>query len=338
MQYNFQNLVFEGGGVKGIAYGGALEKLEQKGILSNIKRVAGTSAGAINATLLALGFSHKEVSDVIANTNFKTFEDKSGWFVPEITRFFKTYGWYRGKKFLDWMGDLIGEKTGEQNFTFKDLHKNITNGKAGFRDLYIVATNLSKQKYILFSYKTTPDVPIREAVRMSMSIPLYFQAFPYKKDIMADGGVAYNYPVNLFDHVEFLSNPENGDQVSYSQKQGYCFNHETLGFRLDSTQVINYALDDWSLQPVEISGIKGYCTGLISFMMEMANKRHLHQNDWNRTIFIDTLDVMTTDFDLKPVKIEALIESGRKGVVKYFEWRDKDPEWGTKPAMPVEVN
>ena len=42
----FKNLVFEGGGVKGIAYAGALQVLEQQTIMPDIKRVAGTSAGA----------------------------------------------------------------------------------------------------------------------------------------------------------------------------------------------------------------------------------------------------------------------------------------------------
>ena len=75
MHYNFKNLVFEGGGVKGIAYGGALEALDKKGVLSNITRVAGTSAGAINATLLALDYSSAEVSKIIAETDFKKFGD-----------------------------------------------------------------------------------------------------------------------------------------------------------------------------------------------------------------------------------------------------------------------
>ncbi len=44
----FRNLVFEGGGVKGIAYAGAIGVLEDKEILPDIRRVAGTSAGAIS--------------------------------------------------------------------------------------------------------------------------------------------------------------------------------------------------------------------------------------------------------------------------------------------------
>ncbi len=51
MTYQFRNLVFEGGGVKGIAYVGAIKVLEEKGIMPNIVRVGGTSAGAINAVL-----------------------------------------------------------------------------------------------------------------------------------------------------------------------------------------------------------------------------------------------------------------------------------------------
>lgn len=55
MTYPFKNLVFEGGGVKGVAYIGAMEVLEDEGILDNIVRVDGTSAGSINAVLFAAG-------------------------------------------------------------------------------------------------------------------------------------------------------------------------------------------------------------------------------------------------------------------------------------------
>ena len=60
MAYHFKNLVFEGGGVKGIAYVGALEVLDKEGILKNIKRVAGTSAGAMVAVLVGLNYTATE--------------------------------------------------------------------------------------------------------------------------------------------------------------------------------------------------------------------------------------------------------------------------------------
>jgi NTE family protein len=65
MAYHFRNLVFEGGGVKGIAYVGAMEVLQRKGVLSGIERVGGTSAGAINATLCALGFSNTQQRSIL---------------------------------------------------------------------------------------------------------------------------------------------------------------------------------------------------------------------------------------------------------------------------------
>ena len=64
-----RNLVFEGGGVKGIAYGGALKMLKKYGFLSHIEKVAGTSAGAITAVLLSIGYTVEELSKIISETN-----------------------------------------------------------------------------------------------------------------------------------------------------------------------------------------------------------------------------------------------------------------------------
>ncbi len=58
--YPFSNLVFEGGGVNGLAYVGAMEVLQAEGILGHIHRVGGTNEGTINATLFALRFSLSE--------------------------------------------------------------------------------------------------------------------------------------------------------------------------------------------------------------------------------------------------------------------------------------
>ena len=70
-----ENLVFKGGGVLGIAYAGAIEALEKQGILSQVKRTAGTSAGAVAAALISLGYSSKEIVEVLGDTNFKKFQD-----------------------------------------------------------------------------------------------------------------------------------------------------------------------------------------------------------------------------------------------------------------------
>ena len=80
----FTNLAVEGGGVKGIAYAGALEALEQAGVRSQIRQIAGTSAGAFSALLMTLGYEAKEIQRILLGTNFADSRTtarpaRSGW-------------------------------------------------------------------------------------------------------------------------------------------------------------------------------------------------------------------------------------------------------------------
>lgn len=68
-------IVYKGGGAKGIAYVGVQYFLEENGLLRDLKRVAGTSAGAINALLVALGYTAAEMEQILRETDLKTFLD-----------------------------------------------------------------------------------------------------------------------------------------------------------------------------------------------------------------------------------------------------------------------
>jgi NTE family protein len=92
MAYPFKNLIFEGGGVKGIAYVGAMEVLKAKGILKNIKRVGGTSAGAINALLFGLNFSNSETMQILSSLNFNNFLDDSWGYIRDSKRLINEFG------------------------------------------------------------------------------------------------------------------------------------------------------------------------------------------------------------------------------------------------------
>jgi NTE family protein len=300
MNYQFKNLVFEGGGVKGIAYGGALQKLEELKILQNIERVAGTSAGAITATLLAIGYEAKEISDIIANTNFQDFADEDEGYLKDIYRFFVYFGWHKGDKLKQWTSDHLFVKFGKADLTFSELHHHSelseTVSQRRIRDLYIVGSNLTTHKSELYSHETTPDMQIRDAVRISMSIPFYFQAvFSKTKDVLVDGGVIRNYPINIFD--------DNG------------YNAETLGFRLFDKNTI-----EGGNKKLEITGIKSFAMSLITFMQATACNTHINAQDWQRTIAIDTTGVEVTEFDLSQAKKNTLIDNGYKGVDKYLNW------------------
>ncbi len=119
MDSGFKNLVFEGGGVKGIAYVGALQVLHDQDILANISRVGGTSAGAINAVLLSLHYSLDETRKVLWSLDFNNFMDDSWGVVRDTDRLVNDFGWYKGDFFRSWMGELVKRKVGNEHATFR---------------------------------------------------------------------------------------------------------------------------------------------------------------------------------------------------------------------------
>ena len=65
--------VFEGGGVKGIGLAGAVSVLDEHGY--TFENVAGTSAGAIVAALVAAGYTAAELKDTVSAIDYGKFED-----------------------------------------------------------------------------------------------------------------------------------------------------------------------------------------------------------------------------------------------------------------------
>ena len=70
-----KSLVFEGAGVRGIAYCGAIQDMESKKLMDSVQRVGGTSSGAIVALMIAIGYSGKENEKIITETNIKKYND-----------------------------------------------------------------------------------------------------------------------------------------------------------------------------------------------------------------------------------------------------------------------
>src|SRR5688572_12584201 len=105
------NLVIEGAGVKGFAYSGALQVLDSMGILQNIKRVAGTSVGAIQACLLAIGYTSDELIGLTANIPLRRFNDGGWFFAGGFIRLRNQFGWYKGERIAKWIEELIEAKT-----------------------------------------------------------------------------------------------------------------------------------------------------------------------------------------------------------------------------------
>ncbi|MDP4912649.1 MAG: patatin-like phospholipase family protein [Pseudomonadales bacterium] len=332
MAYHFRNLVFEGGGVKGIAYLGALDVLGSKGILEAIERIGGTSAGAINAVLLGLGFTLKETRDILWALDFNAFMDDSWGIVHDTERLLHEFGWYKGDFFRAWIGKLIRSKTGNSESTFADLEA--LKASRGFKSLYFMGTNLSTGYSEVFSAAHTPRACIADAVRISMSIPLFFAARRSARgDVYVDGGMLDNYPVKLFDRQKYLATNNFTEPGYYQQINSrfkhaerpisqYVYNKETLGFRLDSKAEIAVFRDHAEPPRRPVNNFFDYTWALIHTVLEAQQGAHLHNDDWARTVYIDSLGVGTTDFDLADARKKALIQSGKDGVTEYFAWYD----------------
>lgn len=332
MAYNFKNLIFEGGGVKGIAYLGALEILSSKGILNQVVRVGGTSAGAINAVLVGLNFTPEETKDILWELNFNNFLDDSWGIVRDTDRLLEQFGWYKGDFFRSWMGKLIKEKTGNSEATFADLEA--MKASKQFKSLFLMGTNLSTRFSEIFSSEHTPRMCIADAVRISMSIPLFFAAKRnVRGDVYVDGGVLDNYPIKLFDRRKYLDTAnfvttDYYEKINASLKNQprqiseYVYNKETLGFRLDTREEISVFRDQAEPPHQKVDNFFDYVWALVDTVLESQQSAHLHSDDWARTIYIDTLSVKTTEFDLSDEKKAALVQSGKRGAEKYFEWFD----------------
>ncbi len=318
---------------------GAMQVIQEKGILDNIKRVGGTSAGAINATLFALGYDIAEQRRILKNLDFNNFMDDNWGLWRDTERLIKEFAWYKGNFFHHWMSGLINKKLKNPNATFRDLKA------AGRPDLYVYGTNLSTRFGEVFSSEHTPTTRIADAVRISMSIPLFFSAFRnVRNDIYVDGGLLNNFPIKLFDrdkYIEEAVRSKMGVETGYYQEENkqflkmhpkasrYVYNKETLGFRLDSKQEIGVFRDGAEPQHENISDFFDYIKALIGTVMESQLNGHMHSDDWQRTVYIDTLGVGTTDFDLSERMKTKLEQSGKDGANTYFDWYDKK---GSNPA------
>lgn len=334
MAYNFKNFVFEGGGVKGIAYIGAMDVLADKNILGGITRIGGTSAGAINAILLGLDFSQAETKDILWGLNFNDFMDDSWGIVRDTDRLINSFGWYKGDYFRTWVSKLIKQKTGNSESTFADIEA--MKERKGFKSLYFMGTNLSTSFSEVFSAEHTPRICVADAVRISMSIPLFFAAKRSSRgDVYVDGGVLDNYPIKLFDRMKYLDS-EHYAKPEYYEKinsgfidtdrtiSEYVYNKETLGFRLDTKEEVSVFRDHAEPPHIKVDNFFDYSWALINTVLEAQQNSHLHSDDWLRTVYINTLGVQTTDFDLSDDKKMELVKSGRDGALKYFEWYDND--------------
>ena len=318
----YRNLVFKGGGVRGIAYMGALEVLDEYRIVDNIERVAGTSAGAIGATLLSFRLSIPETKELFNSLNFSKIPQsvtkprrfKVPRFAEEESyrRFITKYGWYSSEYLYQWLESIVADQCdGDGRATFANFQDR------GFRDLYIIAANISRQRPEIFSTTHTPDVAVADAVRMSMSIPIFFESLRFDGksfgdgDYYVDGGLFDNFPMHIFDNPDFSGR-------TWSFRDG--INWETLGLFLYPDRYLHPS------DPEIPSNVWEYLMLAFRNLYQSYELTYYETStvDQHRTIEISDRGIATTDFDisLEGEKYNLLYESGKAAVRNFFSDSD----------------
>src|SRR5690606_10626553 len=188
-------LVLSGGGAKGLAHIGVLKVIDSLGI--KIDYIAGTSMGAIVGSLYASGYSGKEIDSLFNDVNFndilndnlpraaKTFYERDNNEKYAFTLPFNNFkiklpsALPRGQNTYGLLARLT-------------LHVNTIND---FGELpipfFCIATDIETGKEVLLDRGN-----LAQAVMASGAFPSLFQPVIIGDQVLIDGGVVNNYPID----------------------------------------------------------------------------------------------------------------------------------------------
>ncbi len=306
------DLVLEGGGVKGIGLLGAVLTLADAGY--RFERIAGTSAGAIVATLVAAyqkdGRDLHQLVDVMHDLDYNRFADEP-WLervtgpVGEVVSAIIHGGSHTGDYLTEWLTPLLAD-VGVH--TFADL--SIPDHGGSLEDyqrysLVIHASDLSRRAlvrlpwdYSLYGMDADKQ-SVADAVRASMSIPFYFRPVqvetPRGTATWVDGGLLANFPITVFD-----------------RNDGWPSRWPTWGVKLSSRPTAGRD------HPVRTaSGIAINC--LRTLTSDWNRNRLDSEGVNNRTMYVDTLDISATDFHISPDNQQALFDNGQLAARRFLD-------------------
>ena len=323
-KYNYKNLILEGGGIRGLAYPGAIKVLEEKNIIKDVERVAGSSAGAITALMVGLGYNSFEMDSVLQLLKLQKFNDGKNIF-GKIHRLKKEYGIFKGEKFEKWLSDLVKYKTGNANTTFSDLHQLHQNNNT-FKDIYCTGTNVTKQRLQIFSWEQTPSMQLKTAIHISGCIPVYYKPVAIdsswnkvsiknnknKFDLYVDGGMINNYPINMFDTCLNGNDPFDCDSVKY--------NPHTLVLKLERPeQIEQFNNRITAITSYPVSSLSDYKLALINLLQEILGRKTVNlQNEKGRTIYISYGNVFGKIRKVSSAEKKELFNNGVKAAEFFF--------------------
>jgi NTE family protein len=324
--------VFEGGGVKGIAFAGAIAAAERDAELKEWVNVAGTSAGSIVAALLVAGYDAAGLRKILAEAVYPKFPDCGPggvWLGGVVNALTRLRGAAPGKYFHTWMGEQLAasplaKELGKSELTFADVRRrdlppkdqipDITDAKyerAKYR-LHVIGSDITTGRMIILP-DDLPDYtdkdgkpfdkdsfPVVDAVRMSMSYPFLFTPVVLHRQgkpvYVVDGGLLSNFPIWLFDSP----NPK----------------RPTWGFRLHGGENVDEGLPYRQI-PRPLWAVP-LLKAMFSAATEAWDREQMEQVVSARTVSIPTHQVSTTNFGLSKAEAANLYDWGEQAAHAFF--------------------
>jgi predicted acylesterase/phospholipase RssA len=181
----YDTLVFSGGGMKGYLLLGAIKSLEEYNILSDIKTYIGSSIGGVIGMLLNIGYSYNQIYSIFTEVDLSRFLNYN------FSNVLQNLGIDNGSECMKLLKSIIKQKIPNINITFLELYKH-TN-----KTLILNGANLYNASEIIFSHKTTPDVTILYALRITICCTPYYTPIKDGINTYVDGCFINPFPINL---------------------------------------------------------------------------------------------------------------------------------------------
>jgi NTE family protein len=301
------DLVLEGGGVKGLATTGAVMRILDEGYA--VARAAGTSVGAMVAALVAAGADRARLEAAMTDLELDRVPDR---LVPapvlgESIGLLAQSGLYRGHFIHEWVG---GQLKDLGVVTFGDLRRadpgdDVTLQPEQRYSLVVLATDVTRGRLLRLPWDyhyfgLDPDKQrVADAVRMSLSIPFYFEPCvlsgpgPKQRSTIVDGGVLSNFAVDIFD-----------------RRDGAPARWPTFGVRIipDLPAGLGDLFPLLKYQPLPALKILQdvVTTALVGHDQTQLDRPEIRA----RTIAVESPGVSITDFGLPPARQRELTQRG----------------------------
>ncbi len=326
------DLVLEGGGVKGIGLVGAVLSLDAKGCV--FPRVAGTSAGAIVASLIAAhqvaGKPLSRLEQLMRKVDYSRFKDEGRWerhtgAAGEVAELLLHMGVAKGDYLVEWLGNELAE-LGVHTFAdlvIDDADDPGTSLPVEQRYRLVVHTSdISRGALVRLPWdcghygQELASMRVVDAVRASMSIPFFFRPVtfttPAGKVTWVDGGMLSNFPITVFDRSD-----------------GQVGRWPTWGIKL-SARPAAVQVDQPSGSDVELA------ISCLRTLLAGWDRYHLDdERVTERTMFVDTGTVSSTDFAITPAMQQQLFVAGQAAASAFLQTGDNTIELLPVQGAPV---